>query len=82
MAMEIDEGAPFGAALLGGVAGEVWPDVPAACAAAVRTKAPVDPNAKAAAVYDQYYPLYSTLYGPLKDHFAKLAAVVEKTHAG
>jgi len=80
MAMAIDEGAPFGAALLGGVAGEVWPDVPAACAAAVRTKSPVNPEAKAATVYDQYYPLYTTLYGPLKNHFAKLAAVVETTH--
>jgi len=58
------------------------PHTGSACAAAVRTKAPVNPEAKAAAVYNQYYPLYTTLYGPLKDHFAKLAAVVEKTHDG
>ena len=42
--MAIDEGAAFGAALLGGVAGGLWPDVPAACAATVHTQAPVGPE--------------------------------------
>ncbi len=79
VAMEIDEGAAFGAALLGGVAGGVWPDVPAACAAAVRTKQPVKPNRQASVVYNKYYPTYRGLYRSLKRHFSRVAGVVEKT---
>jgi xylulokinase len=79
VAMAIDEGAAFGAALLGGVAGGVWPDVPAACAATVRTREPVRPNRKLSAVYNKYYPIYRGLYRSLKRHFARTAKVVEKT---
>jgi xylulokinase len=78
--MAIDEGAAFGAALLGGVAGQVWPDVSTACAATVRTKEPVNPNRKASAVYNKYYPIYQGLYRSLKRHFARDAKVVEQTH--
>jgi xylulokinase len=83
VAMAIDEGAAFGAALLGGVAGKLWPDVPAACAAAVRVgahgDAPCRPDRKAAAIYRKYYPIYRGLYRPLKPTFAKLASAVEAT---
>ena len=78
VAMEIDEGAAFGAALLGGVAGGVWPDVPAACAAAVRTKEPVTPSRQASAIYSKYYPTYRGLYRSLKRHFSRVAGIVEK----
>ena len=76
--MAIDEGAAFGAALLGGVAGGVWGDVPAACAAAVRTKEPVSPKAEAAAVYARYYPRYRELYPSLKETFARVADTVHE----
>ena len=76
VAMAIDEGAAFGAALLGGVAGGVWPDVQAACAATVRTKEPVRPNRKASAAYNKYYPTYRGLYRSLKRHFARVAGIV------
>jgi xylulokinase len=79
VAMAIDEGAAFGAALLGGVGGGVWRDVPAACTATVRTKEPVKPNRKTSAIYNKYYPTYRGLYRSLKRHFARLAAVVERT---
>jgi len=78
VAMEIDEGAAFGAALLGGVAGGVWPNVPAACAAAVRTKEPVKPNRQASVIYNKYYPTYRGLYRSLKRHFSRVAGIVEK----
>ena len=39
----VDEGAAFGAALLGGVAAGVWNDVDAAVAATVRTGARIEP---------------------------------------
>jgi len=76
--MAIDEGAAFGAAVLGGVAAGVWPDVPAACAAAVRTREPVHPHRRASAIYNKYYPIYRGLYPSLKRHYARLAGVVEK----
>ena len=76
--MAIDEGAAFGAAVLGGVAAGVWPDVPAACAAAVRTREPVHPHRHASAIYNKYYPIYRGLYPSLKRHYARLAGVVEK----
>jgi xylulokinase len=39
----VEDAAAFGAALLGGVAGGVWPDVPAAVAATVRPRATIEP---------------------------------------
>jgi xylulokinase len=80
MSMAIDEGAAFGAALLGGVAGGLWPDVPAACAAAVRTREPVKPDRRASLVYNRYYRVYRRLYRSLKRDFAKLAEMVETLH--
>ena len=77
--MAVDEGAAFGAALLGGVAAGLWPDVPSACAAAVRTSEPVRPDRQAAAIYHQYYRVYRALYPSLKRHFARLAGIVEKS---
>jgi len=79
MAMAIDEGAAFGAALLGGVAGGVWADVPAACAALVRTKSPVEPSREAASIYRKYYPVYRGLYRSLKRHFDRVARIVAET---
>jgi len=76
--MAIDEGAAFGAALLGGVAGGLWADVPAACAATVRTREPAQAHRQASAIYNRYYPVYRALYRSLKRHFARLAAIVEK----
>ena len=77
--MAIDEGAAFGAALLGGVAGGVWADVPAACAVAVRTKDLVKPNRQAAGVYNKYYRVYRSLYRSLRSQFSRVAKIVEKT---
>jgi xylulokinase len=78
LGMAIDEGAAFGAALLGGVAGGVWPDVPSACAATVRTKEPVKPHQEASAIYQQYYRAYRALYPSLRRHFSRIAGIVEK----
>ena len=77
--MAIDEGAAFGAALLGGVAGGVWPDVPTACAATVRTRAPVQPVRRASARYSKYYPVYRALYRSLKRPFGRVARILEQT---
>jgi xylulokinase len=80
--MAIDEGAAFGAALLGGVAGGVYPDVPAACAAAVQTKEPVTPEAGAARRYAEYYPIHQGLYPALQQTFTEVAEVIANHQSG
>lgn len=66
-----EEGPPFGAALLAGVGAGVWPDVPAACAATLRRRAPLAPDAKAHARYDEAYRRYRSLYPALRPFFAE-----------
>jgi xylulokinase len=63
----VDEGAAFGAAILGGVAAGVWPDVRTAVAAAVRTTATVDPVPSWTDVYRDRRPAYEGLYDALKE---------------
>jgi xylulokinase len=63
----IDEGAAFGAALLGGVAVGVWEDVPAACAATVRVRDTVEPVSDWVEIYREQRERYRSLYPALRD---------------
>ncbi len=69
------EGAAYGAALLAGVGAGVWPDVDAACAAAIRVTGSTAPNPDAAANYDALYPAYGALYPALQATFGALSNV-------
>ncbi|MBP8972267.1 MAG: xylulokinase [Anaerolineae bacterium] len=71
---EAIEGAAYGAALLAGVGGGVWPDVQTAAIAAVKTGARVEPGADAGA-YEATYQLYRDLYPLLKPAFDRQAAL-------
>jgi xylulokinase len=62
----VDEGAAFGAALLGGVAAGVWPSVPEAVASAVRPTSVVEPVSSWVDVYRERRPVFEGLYGALK----------------
>ena len=62
----VDEGAAYGAALLGGVAGGVWPDARAAVSACVRTTATVEPRPEWVARYAEIAPAFRELYPALK----------------
>jgi xylulokinase len=62
----VDEGAAFGAALLGGVAAGVWPDVGAAVAATVRPVARIDPVPQWIGPYREARERYRALYPALK----------------
>jgi len=68
------EGAAFGAALLAGVGGGVWPDVQAAAAEAVKTGERVEPG-EAMARYEPVYQLYRDLYPMLKPAFDRQASL-------
>ncbi len=62
----VDEGAAFGAALLGGVAASVWPDVHAAVAATVRPRGRIDPVPEWVELYREQRQRYRELYPALR----------------
>jgi xylulokinase len=66
------EGAAFGAALLAGVGAGAWANVPAACAAAVKTTGSTSPDPAWVAAYRKAYPLYRDLYPALKPGFDRI----------
>jgi xylulokinase len=63
---EVDEGAAYGAALLGGVAGGAFPDVETAIARCVRPTGRVDPDPAWAEVYEAGYAQFRASYPALK----------------
>jgi xylulokinase len=62
----VEDAAAFGAALLGGVAGGVWPDVPSAVSATVRPRAPIEPVPEWIATYRDGQEHYRALYPALR----------------
>ncbi|MBV8988046.1 MAG: xylulokinase [Solirubrobacterales bacterium] len=63
----VDEGAAFGAAILAGVSGGVWPDVHAAVSATVRPGDRIEPVPEWVNVYRQERERYLALYPALRD---------------
>ena len=62
----VQEGAAFGAALLGGVAAGVWDDVPTAIDACVRTESAIEPVAEWIEPYREAGERYRALYPALR----------------
>jgi xylulokinase len=62
----VDEGAAYGAALLGGVAAGAWRDVDEAVAACVRVRETVEPAEEWTRAYDEARDRYRELYPALK----------------
>ncbi len=62
----VEEGAAYGAALLGGIAGGVFADVPEAVAACVRVRDRIEPDPKWERFYAEGYGRYRALYPALK----------------
>jgi xylulokinase len=63
----VDEGAAFGAAILGGVAAGVWPDVHAAVAATVAPRERIEPVPAWVAAYRAQRERFRALYPALRD---------------
>ncbi len=61
-----DEGAAYGAALLGGVAGGEWATPQEAVAACVRPASTIEPNAEWVAAYTEQRPRFRALYPALR----------------
>jgi xylulokinase len=62
----VDEGAAFGAAILGGVAAETWPDVHTAVQQTVKPKAPIQPVPDWIEPYREQRERFRKLYPALK----------------
>ncbi len=64
--VEAEEGAAYGAALLAGVGAGAWATVDEACAAAVRVRSKVEPDAEAARALDERYQTFRSVYPALR----------------
>jgi len=62
----VEEGAAYGAALLGGVAGGMWPDVQAAVAACVQVRGEVEPDPAWIGAYADGRERFRALYPALR----------------
>ena len=61
-----EEGAAFGAALLAGVGTKGWPNLEAACAAAIEVAQQIEPDPTAVQRYSEGYKAYRRIYPALK----------------
>jgi xylulokinase len=66
------EGAAYGAALLGGVGAQAWPDVLSACKACVKVTGTTRPDPSQVDAYRRAYPLYRELYPALQPAFHQM----------
>jgi xylulokinase len=71
--MAVEEGAAYGAALLGGVAAGIFPDVRAACEL-VRVKETIEPDAGTRDRYADLFHTYAGLYPSLRNAMHELTA--------
>jgi len=74
--INVAEGAAYGAALLAGVGTGIYKNVDEACSATIEILQRIAPTQKNVPIYDDYYSIYSSLYGVLKPSFDRLAKVV------
>jgi sugar (pentulose or hexulose) kinase len=71
--LEIEEGAAYGAALLGHVAARTFADVEEATSVVGVLPEPTEPDPAAAAVSEEIYGVYRTLYDALRDDMHRLS---------
>jgi xylulokinase len=69
-----DEGAAYGAALLAGVGGGIWPSVDAACERVVKTSVDAQPDPRSVSIMNERYAAYRRIYPALR--------AIETVHAG
>ncbi len=73
--VNVTDSTAYGAALLAGVGTGLYASVPEACAATVKIVEHVDPIAENQAMYNEYYPVYRSLYRALKPAFDAVAVI-------
>ena len=73
--LAIEEGAAYGAALLGHVVGGTFAGVDEATAVVRTLDRPTEPDSGRGAIYDELYEVYRTLYGALRSDMHRLGAL-------
>ena len=73
----VTEGAPYGAALIAGAGAGIYRDVEEACAQTIRITDRVEPS-RDVAVYEDYFPIYRSLYPRLAPEFKQVSQVTAK----
>jgi len=73
--INVADSTAYGSALLAGGGVGIYRDVPEACNATIRIVERVEPNTENQAVYNEYYPVYRSLYRSLKPAFDAVAAI-------
>ena len=71
----VTDSTAYGAALLAGVGTGIYGSVPEACSATVHIVERTEPIAESQAMYNEYYPIYRSLYSALKPAFDRVAAI-------
>ena len=74
--LAVEEGAAFGAALLGHVAAGTFSDIDEATGVVRSRTEVIEPASDTAAVYDEIYAVYRGLYGTLRDDMHRLATLI------
>ena len=69
------EGAAYGAAILAGAGIKVFHSVESACDEIIKVTGETKPIKQNSDIYDEYYRVYRTLYGNLKDNFKHLSSI-------
>jgi xylulokinase len=73
--INITDSSAYGAALLAGVGSGVYDSVSQACNAAVKIVDRIEPIAENQGIYNEFYPVYRSLYRSLKPAFDAVAAI-------
>ena len=73
--VNVTESTAYGACLLAGVGTGVYASVPEACATTVKVVDRTEPITENQSRYNEYYPIYHSLYGALKPEFERVAAI-------
>jgi len=72
--INVTDSTAYGAALLAGVGAGVYTSVPEACAASIHITDRIEPIAANETTYNEYYPIYQTLYHALEPAFSAISA--------
>ncbi len=73
--INVTDSTAYGAALLAGVGSKVYASVPEACAETIRILDRIEPIKENETVYNDYYPVYQSLYHALEPAFDAVAAI-------
>lgn len=76
--MNMEEGPGAGAAILGAVGAGYFSSVQEGCDALLKVTSETEPIAENVKIYNEYYEIYRSLYGSLKDNFRRNAEIVNK----